>query len=111
VYLTFEHISPPRLSLNYQNQTRDLSGGYMAVYIRGSINSGPSDQTDLKGWCRCNLGGGGEPTFEAETDPWIPQASRPSGGASRPPISVMARSSVSCLLDASRVFPSWYHHG
>ena len=25
VYLTIKHISPPRLSLNYQNQTRDLS--------------------------------------------------------------------------------------
>jgi hypothetical protein len=25
MYLTFKHISPPRLSLNYQNQTRDLS--------------------------------------------------------------------------------------
>ena len=42
----------------------------MAVYIGRSVNSGPSDQTDLKGWCRCNLGGGGEPTFKAEADRW-----------------------------------------
>ena len=40
----------------------------MAVYIGGSVNYGPSDQTNLKGWCRCNLGGGGEMTFEGEAD-------------------------------------------
>ena len=45
-----------------------LGRGYRAVYILGSINSGPSDQTDLKEWRRCNLGGDGEPTFEAEAD-------------------------------------------
>ena len=42
----------------------------MAVYIGGSVNSRPSDQTDLKGQRRCNLGGGGESTFEGETDMW-----------------------------------------
>ena len=42
----------------------------MVVYIGGNINSGPSDQTDLKGWRRYNLGGGGELTFEAEADRW-----------------------------------------
>ena len=40
----------------------------MAVYIGGSINSGPSDQTNLKGQRRCNLGGDGELTFEGEVD-------------------------------------------
>jgi hypothetical protein len=40
----------------------------MAVYIGGSVNSEPLDQTDLNKWCRCNLGGGGEPTFEGEAD-------------------------------------------
>ena len=39
----------------------------------------PSDQTDLNGWRRCNLGGGGEPTFEGGADRWGPQASRPAG--------------------------------
>ena len=42
----------------------------MAVYIGGSVNSGPSDQIILKVRRRCNLGGGGEPTFEAEADRW-----------------------------------------
>jgi hypothetical protein len=40
------------------------------VYIDRSINSEPSDQTDLKGQRRCNLGGGGEPTFKREADRW-----------------------------------------
>ena len=38
------------------------------VYIGRSINSGPLDQTNFKEWHRCNLGGGGEPTFEGEAD-------------------------------------------
>jgi len=42
----------------------------MVVYIGGSVNSRPSDQTDLKGQRRCNLGAGGEPTFKAEADRW-----------------------------------------
>jgi hypothetical protein len=33
-----------------------------AIYIDRSINSEPSDQTDLNKWRRCNLGGSGEPT-------------------------------------------------
>ena len=45
-----------------------LLEGYRAVYIGGSINSEPSDQTDLKERRRCNLGGSGEPTFEGEAD-------------------------------------------
>ena len=40
----------------------------MSVYIGGSVNSGPSDQTDLKGRRRCNLESGGEPTFEGEAN-------------------------------------------
>ena len=44
----------------------------MAIYIGGSINFVPLDQTDLKGWRRCNIGGGGKLTFEAEADRWAP---------------------------------------
>ena len=57
------------------------------LYIGGSINSGPSDETNLKGWRRCNLGGGGEPTYEAEADWWNHWASRPVGGAGWPHMS------------------------
>ena len=42
--------------------------GQGLVYIGQSINSRPSDQTDLKEQRRCNLGGSGEPTFEGEAD-------------------------------------------
>ena len=56
----------------------------MAVYIGGSVNSGLSDQTDLKERHRCDLQDGGEPTFKGETDPWVPQADRLVGGAGRP---------------------------
>ena len=56
----------------------------MAVYIGGSVNSGPSDQTDLKGRRRCNLGSGGEPTFKGKADQGGPQPDRPVGGAGRP---------------------------
>jgi hypothetical protein len=42
------------------------------LYIGGSVNSGPSDRTNLKEWRRCNLGGGGEPTFEEKADRWGP---------------------------------------
>ena len=45
-----------------------LLEGVQGCIYRGSLNSGPLDQTDLKGQCKCNLGGGGEPTFEAEID-------------------------------------------
>ena len=46
-------------------------GGYELVYIGRSINSGPSDQTNLKEWCRCNLGGSGVTNIEAEHDRWV----------------------------------------
>jgi len=59
--------------------------GYRAVYIGGSVNSGPSDQTDLKGQCRCNLGGGGKLTYEGGADVWAP-------------------SSVVCFLESSGTF-------
>jgi hypothetical protein len=59
----------------------------MAVYIGGSVNSRPSDQTDLKGWRRCNLGGDGEPSFEGKHDMCVPWAGRPQGGANRPHMS------------------------
>jgi hypothetical protein len=36
----------------------------MAINIGGSVNFGPSDQTDLKGQRRCNLGCGGEPIMK-----------------------------------------------
>jgi hypothetical protein len=38
------------------------------LYIGGTINSEPSDQTDLKQRRRLNLGGSGEPTYEGEAD-------------------------------------------
>jgi hypothetical protein len=46
------------------------NAGEGLVYRGGTINPEPSDQTDLKEWCRCNLQGGGEPTFEGEDDMW-----------------------------------------
>ena len=46
--------------------------GVGLLYIGRSINSGPSDQTDLKERRRCNLGGGGELTFEGEANMWVP---------------------------------------
>ena len=38
------------------------------IYIGWSVNFGPLDQTNLKERRRCNLGGGGEPTFEGGAD-------------------------------------------
>jgi hypothetical protein len=67
-------------------------------YIRGSINSEPSDQTNLKEQRRCNLGGDGEPTFEWGADRWGPQAGRPVGGGSH-----LSFASVVCLLESSGV--------
>ena len=79
----------------------------MAVYIGGSISSGPSDQTNLKGWRRCNLGGGGEPTFEGGADRWGHWADRPAGGAGRPHMScsqgLLLWVAFWCLLESSRV--------
>jgi hypothetical protein len=47
-----------------------LREGGRGCYIGGYINSGSSNQTNLKEWCRCNLGGGGEPMFKAGADTW-----------------------------------------
>jgi hypothetical protein len=58
--------------------------GYGLVYIGGTINSEPSDQTDLKQRHRCDLQGSGKPSFEREIDPWVPQVDRLVGGAGRP---------------------------
>ena len=69
----------------------------MAVYIGGSINSGPLDQTDYKGQCRCNLGGSGEPTFEGGADRWGPLARAPPG-------SHLPSALVVCLLESSGTF-------
>ena len=45
--------------------TRGSPRGWQGlVYIGRSVNPEPSDQTDLNGWHRCNLGDGGELTFE-----------------------------------------------
>ena len=52
------------------------------VYIGQSVNFGPSNQTDLKEQRRCNLGGGGEPTFEGGADRWAQGAGRLAGVAS-----------------------------
>ena len=77
----------------------------MAVYIGDSVNSGPSNQTDLKGRHRCNLGGGREPTFEGEHDIWVPWAGRPAGGADWPHMSASRglswRVAFWCLLEPS----------
>ena len=52
---------------------RMLQGeGQGLVYIGRSINSEPSDQTNLKERHRYNLEGSGEPTFEWEADTWVP---------------------------------------
>ena len=86
--------------------------GQGLVYIGQSINSGPLDQTDLKEWRRCNLGGGGEPTFKEEHDMWVLWAGRPVGGAGQPHMSVPLRSAlVGCLLECSRVFPRLFRRG
>jgi hypothetical protein len=53
-----------------------LLEGVQGYIYRGSVNFGPSDQTDLKGRRRCNLGSGGKPTFEGEADQG---AHRPGG--------------------------------
>ena len=62
-------------------------GGCRLVYIGRSVNPEPSDQTDLNKRWRLDLNGGGEPTFEAKTDGWVPWAGRPAGGANRPHMS------------------------
>ena len=59
------------------------------VYIGQTINSGPSDQTDLKEQCRCILGGGGELTFEGGSDRWAQGAEWPAGGADQPHMAAM----------------------
>ena len=47
-----------------------LGRGQGLVYIGQSVNSRPTDQTNLKEWRRCNQGGGGEPTFKGGADRW-----------------------------------------
>jgi hypothetical protein len=54
------------------------------LYIGGTINSKPSDQTDLKQQRKLNLGGGGESTYKGETNRRDPQAGWPMGWAGRP---------------------------
>jgi hypothetical protein len=49
-----------------------LGRGQGLVYIGWGINSGPSDQTDLKEWRRCNLGDGGKSTYEGGANWWDP---------------------------------------
>ena len=61
-----------------------LGRGVGLLYIGRSINCRPSDQTNLKEWHRCNLGGGGEPTFEGGADRWAHGAGRPAGGVGQP---------------------------
>ena len=77
------------------------------VYIGRSINPEPSDQTDLNKWRRCNLGGGGEPTYEWGADRWALGASHPTGGAGRPhlmaPRPPLWCGVLSSLLEPSRV--------
>ena len=49
-----------------------LKGWLGLVYIGRSVNRELLDQTDLNKRRRCNLGGGGELTFEGEADRWGP---------------------------------------
>ena len=70
-----------RYELGFQGCYRE---GVGLLYIGRGINSGPSDQTDLKERRRCNLGGGGEPTFEGGPNRWAQGAGRTAGGADRP---------------------------
>jgi hypothetical protein len=56
-------------------------------YIGRSVNSEPSDQTDLNKRCRCNLGGGGGTDVEAEADMWDQGIDRPAGGVGWPYLS------------------------
>ena len=62
----------------------DTLGWQGLVYIGGSVNPEPSDQTDLKERRRCNLGGGAEPRFEGGADRWAQGARRPASGAGWP---------------------------
>ena len=68
-----------------------LGRGQGLVYIGQSVNSGPSDPTNLKEWRRCNLGGGEELTFEEGADRWAQGARWPVGGASWPHMSASIR--------------------
>ena len=56
-------------------------------YIGRSINSEPSDLSDLNKRRRCNLGGGGGTNVEAEADMWDQGAGRPTDGAGWPHLS------------------------
>jgi len=58
------------LLLTYGNLLR----GARLEYIGRSVNSEPSDQTDLNKWRICKLGGGGGTVVEAEAARW-PQGS------------------------------------
>ena len=73
------------------------------VYIGRSINPKPLDQTDLNKQRRCNLGGGGEPTFEGEHDMWVPWPYRPAGGVDRPHLAAPHGLLRWCLLESSQV--------
>ena len=48
------------------------------------MNSGPSNQTDLKECRRYNLGDDAEPTFKGGADRWAHGARQPIGGAGQP---------------------------
>jgi hypothetical protein len=90
---------------------RALGGGYVGPYIGGNIKSGPSDQTDLEQRRRLNLGGGGKPTYEEGLTCGTHRPASLVVGPASPPVSLLARSSVSYLLDASRVFLSRFRRG
>ena len=92
----------------------DLGRGQWLVYIGRSINFGPLDQTNLKERRRCNLGGGGEPTFEAEADWWDPRAGWPTSGADWPhmvaPQGLLRWRASWSLLDPSHIDPTVEFH-
>ena len=79
--------------------------GQGLVYIGQSINSGPSDQTDLKERRRCNLGGD-------EGGLKVGSLGRTACRWGQPaPHAILSWSpSVVCLLESSRVFPRWFHY-
>jgi len=91
-----------------------FGGGYRAIYIGGSVNSRPSDQTNLKGQRRCNLGGSGEPTFEGEADQAAHRSAVLVVGPTGPtwqPLGICCGGLPSGVFWSSTIkFDIWVHH-
>ena len=85
----------------------------MGPWIRGNSSSRPSIQTDLDTRQRWTLKGDGAPTFEAETERWARETSRPTyrWGRSAPPCVLSSWSFTSCLGWWIWRLLSQFHHG